>query len=296
MDRTRLTRLLFEKFPHLKISLIDAGADAFRDGRTCWEGIGKSNIILYAFDGDGCEQKNHEARDNDWNHHYYPVIVSDKNGLYPFHIYKCPPRSSVFPPNKKLSEILRYDHGEPMDELNSVVETKILQHASLDSYWEIDEFDFLKMNIEGAELLALEGFGGGIKDCLGVEIELAFLGLRDGAPYFSDIDPILREKGLTFFDLLAPNVAGYKNSFIHYHPDRVLANHNFPKKHLTDAHFLYLRNPLTEGYRDLDSTLKLAIISEGYGQVEFAFAVLENWPGPENFNELLQEVAQQYVG
>jgi hypothetical protein len=196
-------------------------------------------------------------------------------------------------PNYKMIEPWNYDGNVSMLEHMFVTDSVELNQIALDSFLSSDvEIDFIKLNIQGSEFDALKGFNRGIDNCVGVEVELPFNGYYKNAPNFGDVDNFLKEKGFYLFDILAPNIVGYKNEYLYHHPVRLLANHNFPKKQLFEAHVLYLKNPLIDAqdsqinhagggeglkpqFFSIDKILKLAIIAEGYGQLEYSFALIE---------------------
>ena len=98
-----------------------------------------------------------------------------------------------------------------------------------------------------------------------------------GRPFFSDLDAFLRSEGLHFFDLLGLHNMG--------RADFPVTSMHTPglnpyQGQLIEAHALYFRDPIAS-QTDLDSNftparvLKLASIVEIYGQVEYAFELLD---------------------
>ena len=73
----------------------------------------------------------------------------------------------------------------------------------------IPKCDLIRINIQGGELKAINGGKRIFKNALAIQIELSFSETYQGAPFFSDIDPILRQMGFDFFDFLAPNAHAY---------------------------------------------------------------------------------------
>jgi FkbM family methyltransferase len=61
--------------------------------------------------------------------------------------------------------------------------------------------DAIKLDIQGAELAALEGAENVLKDVLAVELEVAFQETYVGQPLFSDIDAFLRARGFSLTKL-----------------------------------------------------------------------------------------------
>ncbi len=125
---------------------------------------------------------------------------------------------------------------------------------------------------------------------------------------FVDIDTLLRERGFCFFDLLAHHYVGRAESPITAQ-HLTVANGKLGQLvsswgQLIEGHALYFRDPITRGDGfDFERTIKLAALTEAFGQVEFAFEVLhwlskrENMVAGErleSLRQLLDSVTTQY--
>lgn len=68
----------------------------------------------------------------------------------------------------------------------------------------LDDFtaDFVKIDIQGGELAALQSGDAMLADCLGVEAEVEFREVYEGQPLFGDVSAYLASKGLVFIDFL----------------------------------------------------------------------------------------------
>lgn len=100
---------------------------------------------------------------------------------------------SLFAPNTDLlSKFLN------LAEMTELVSTSLVQTARLDDLAEIANFDYLKMDIQGAELSALRGASEKLKHCLVIHTEVAFVEMYKGQPLFADIDAHLRSCGFHF--------------------------------------------------------------------------------------------------
>jgi FkbM family methyltransferase len=285
MIKNKLSQKIFDKYA-FKINVIDAGNDLFNGGRSSWKTIGKENLRIWGFDGDESlvQLKNQEAKNNNWDHVYFSNAVADANGRFTLYYSENETHGSGFLPNYQMIKPWNYDGNISMYDHMYITDSVELNQVKLDDFLGNEKFDFIKLNIQGSELDALMGFNSGIDNCVGVEVEVPFNQYYMGAPNFGDIDRFLKSKGFYFFDILAPNIVGYKNSYINHHPTRLLSNHNFPKKQLFEAHVLYLKNPLIDPHGciekssknfSLEKILKLAIIAEGYGQLEYVFALMD---------------------
>jgi hypothetical protein len=97
---------------------------------------------------------------------------------------------------------------------------------------------------------------------------------------FSDIDAFLRKQGFTFFDLLAHHYVGRAASPVAAQHLSVVE----PKLgqlvsawgQLVEGHALYFRDPLGTAATSIttDGLIRLAALAEAWGQIEFAFEIL----------------------
>lgn len=286
-----------------KIIVVDAGADIFNDQRQAWIAIGKENLILRVFDGDSltCDEKNIEAEELGLDHKYICSAIGENKSEIILNVCQTPPCSSIFKLQNN-TEAYCYDGNTSFSDHHKILNQIKIPQISLDEYLinnlPNSKVDFLKMNIEGSELNCLKGFREGIIDTLGIEVEVSFIDLREGEPSFADIDQFLRGENFQFFDLLAPNQLGYKNSYFYLPATRKLATHSWPRKQLFQGHALYLRNPLAncdvekEFNKDPIKYIKSAIISDAYGQIEFAFALLEKFSSLQLSEEIKNHISQ----
>ena len=155
---------------------------------------------------------------------------------------------------------------------------------TLDEFTEVEkikDIDFLKINVQGGEHEILNGASKNISRILGVFLEVSFVESYKNRPLFSDTDVLLREKGFTFFDLLAHHYIGRATS-------PVEAQHLLTSNptlglqvsvwgQLVEGHALYLVDPIASENPLLLSpsrVLKLAALSEAWGQIEYAYELL----------------------
>jgi FkbM family methyltransferase len=83
----------------------------------------------------------------------------------------------------------------PFMPLEDAVRTIEIETRRLDEIEEIPTIDFLKIDVQGAELMVLRNGRAKLKDCAFVQIEMSFFTLYKDQPGFADVDGELRSQG-----------------------------------------------------------------------------------------------------
>jgi FkbM family methyltransferase len=151
--------------------------------------------------------------------------------------------------------------------LGRVIATQAIQTRRLDDIAELPPVDFLKMDVQGAELMVLQNGRAKLADCVAVQLETSFVTLYKGQPPFGAVDLEMRAQGFIphrFMDVkrwsIAPAIAG--------NDPRVALNQ------LLESDIVYIRD-LTrpEGFSDLQLK-KLAAIAHLYRSPDLAVRCL----------------------
>ena len=120
---------------------------------------------------------------------YLPYAIGD-GSTHQFKICRTPGMSSLLEPNR---ELLSYFHGFPEW---ATVERRIpVATVRLDDVAEVESVDFLKIDIQGAELMVFEHAQKRLANCLVIQTEVEFLPMYEGQPLFSEIELFLRRRG-----------------------------------------------------------------------------------------------------
>jgi FkbM family methyltransferase len=128
-------------------------------------------------------------------HHYLPYFVGDGSSRT---FYECnfTMTSSLFEPNSSL--LAKFQN---LEELTRVQKTYPVETKRLDDIPDLEGTDFLKVDVQGAELMVFEGAARILDNALVVHTEVQFAPLYKGAPLFAEIDIHLRSKGFALHRL-----------------------------------------------------------------------------------------------
>lgn len=193
----RLSLLLAERLaaPDLRYRVVDIGARGGAGG--LWAPFaGFCDVIGFDPDEAECTRLNGEAGDS--GQHFYPYAIGRTDGPADFHITQFPYSSGFYRGNPRWLE--RF----PFTTL-TVTSTVRVETVCLDSFVSaegIDRVDFIKVDVEGAELDVLRGAARMLERCgvLGIKTEFWWDPVVKGQPSFAEIDLFLREAGFRFFD------------------------------------------------------------------------------------------------
>ena len=116
-------------------------------------------------------------------------------------LYLCAARdmTSLYEPNPAVMNLF---HGFPI--WGQVVGTELVQTVRLDEVEEIAGLMFLQMDIQGAELMALQHGENRLREALVLHLEVEFLPLYLDQPLFSDVEQFLRQRGYVFHRFFEP--------------------------------------------------------------------------------------------
>jgi protein O-GlcNAc transferase len=178
-----ITRLL-PALPRLKI--VDVGAMSLGEGTDAYSRLTSATPCdVYGFEP-GAKALAELKASAKPRHHYLPYFIGDGS---PRTFYECNfnMTSSLFEPNMDL--LAKFQH------LVQVQKTHAVETKRLDDIPELDGTDFLKVDVQGAELMVFEGAGRILDNALVVHTEVQFVPLYKGASLFGEIDTYLRSKG-----------------------------------------------------------------------------------------------------
>ncbi len=172
------------------IDVVDIGANPIEsDGIPPYQGLlesGKARLVGFEPNGDALAEL--QARKSA-HETYLPHAVYDGTEQS-LRICKSSGMTSLLEPNPA---VLSCFHG--FDQWAEVIGREAIQTVRLDDVVEIDNLDFLKIDIQGAELEVFRNGTDKLANCLVIQTEVEFMPMYEGQPLYADVDLFLREKG-----------------------------------------------------------------------------------------------------
>jgi len=187
---------LKETAPDLALTTLEIGARRMEGQTEPFHALISTlpNAKLVGFEPDeyACKELNQDSSDQ---FSYYPTALSNKQGTAPFYETVHPMCSSLYEPNAPFLE--RYN-GMGVAELQTVTE---LSTTTLDQFLSENTgnpADFIKIDVQGAELDIFQGGLQALKDVLFIVTEVEFVELYHGQPLFGDVSSFLQKQGFMF--------------------------------------------------------------------------------------------------
>lgn len=266
----------------LKFEMVEIGAHPHGTQKerfhTLLDFFPESKIHAFEVDKNQCNKLNELAKEGLKFHAY---ALGDKEEKRKFYETNHPMCSSLYEPNEKL---LKLYNNLSVAHLKNITEIKTISLDSFIKKEKIDAIDFIKIDIQGAELDAFRGAEKCLKNVLTIVSEVEFLPIYNEQPLFGDVCSFLNSKDIMFHKFL--DLSG--RSLI---PVILQNNINFPTQHMwSDA--VFIKDILKIEELNNSQLLKLAIFSYLYGSPDLSYFCLFNYDknNKTNLAELFKKI------
>jgi FkbM family methyltransferase len=172
----------------IDVKIVDIGANPI-DGAPPYHQMlrrGRAEVVGFEPNRDALAELNRKKGPRET---YLPHAVGDGK-RHKLRVCVAPGMTSLLEPDPKVLDLF---HGFPM--WGSVLATEEVGTVRLDDVKEAVGAHYLKLDIQGAELMVLRHATGRLADALVVHSEVGFLPLYKDQPLFSDIELFLRRRG-----------------------------------------------------------------------------------------------------
>ena len=160
--------------------------------------------IIYSFepDPDSFEILTRKARKN---HHCFNIALFNTSGSIPFYRNPISHTNSPYKVNAKSRDSINVNEASnTTNNLTSnveiLVEAKTLDQIIAEEA--IDRIDLLKIDVQAAEVLVLQGARKALGITEVVVIEISFFDYYENSSSFGQVEELLRPAGLSFFGLI----------------------------------------------------------------------------------------------
>jgi FkbM family methyltransferase len=245
-----------------KIHVADVGAADLGEKPPYSALLQRGLMRLSAFDGD----ERHKARLLDLykdDFRFYGDIIADGKDHTMYVTQPSTGMSSILKPSKKHLEFFNgfSAFGEILREMK-------VKSKRLDDIEDLDAIDYLKIDVQGAELMVMKNGRKKLAKCVVVHTEVSFTPLYEGQACSGEVDVWLRSQG--FF----PHSYEFIKKWSIF-PKVRENNFRVAYNQLLEADIVYVRDPFKLDELSVDQLKKLAYITNYcYGSPDMAEHVL----------------------
>ncbi|MBF0561434.1 MAG: FkbM family methyltransferase [Alphaproteobacteria bacterium] len=174
-----------------RVKVVDIGANPI-DGTPPYVGMlraGAADIVGFEPNPQALAKLNELKGPNET---YLPYAVGDGK-RHTLNFCQAAGMTSLLKPNPN---VLNLFHGFP--DWGKVLGTEEVDTVRLDDIEETAKVEFIKIDIQGGELMALSNALTRLRDTLIIHTEVEFLPMYVGQPLFSEVEIFLRQQGFMF--------------------------------------------------------------------------------------------------
>ena len=279
-----LTKIVYEISNSLSFTILEIGARPLNDQKEPFyeliDFFPESQIIAFEVDDKLCEKLNQQAGANI---KYFPVPLGRTEETRLFYETIHPMCCSLYKPNEELMNC--YNNMEEAN-LKSV---NHINTVSLDFFTKnnnIEFVDFIKIDIQGAELDVFKGGIDTLKNVVTIVSEVEFIHHYIDQPLFGDVCTFLTEQEFMFHKFL--NLGGRSLKPIIINNDG-----NSPVQHIwSDA--VFIKDIMKMNELSSDQLLKMAILNFIYNSPDVSFHCFKQYD-ERNRTNIHQELLNIYA-
>ncbi len=247
------------------IDIVDVGAMWFGQEHLAYKGLlkkGLGRVVGFEPVQAECDKLNAMGMAG---HRYLPYFIGDGTERT-FYLTNQSMTASLYEPNTAL---LAKFHN--IEELTRTVETCKVQTRRMDDLAELAAVDFLKADVQGAELDVFKGATRLLQGTMVVETEVEFAPMYKGQPLFADVDAFLRGQGFAFHTFSSTSAVMFKPLVVRGDPTATLRQKLW-------ANAVYVKDYMALSALSPEQLLKYAVIMhEVYQSYDLAGVVLAEY-------------------
>ena len=229
------------------VNIVDIGAMSFGAGTEPYASLvklDKAKVIGFEPNKEECEKLGEQFSET---HEFYPYFIG-AGGAATYYETNFSMTGSLYPPNTNLLQQFNNLH-----ELTVLKEKHEVETRRLDDIEELGDIDFIKIDVQGAEVDVFRGAPNTLAKATLIQAEVEFVEMYEGQPLFADVDRVLRPAGFQFHTFLGFGQRAFKPFVVNNDPSR-----GFRQYLWSDA--LYVRDFMNFESVSEEKLLKLALM------------------------------------
>lgn len=267
MNGAMLARIIKANGYHPSFTMLEIGARPESQREPFYvlaEQFPSSRLVAFEVDRQVCDDLNKGAPRGVT---YYPVALGKAQETREFSETQDPMCSSLYPLDERYADLFHGLEGARLKKI-SRIDTVSADHFV--KAYNIGPVDFIKVDIQGAELEVFQGGIETLKHVLCVICEVEFAPLYRNQPLFGDVDAYLRSQGMHFHKFLG--IAGRTMKPV------VINNsiNDFAGHHMW-ADALFIRDLFSAHTLNDGDLLKLALLLDLYQSPDVAYFMLKQF-------------------
>lgn len=264
------------------LEIVDVGAAM---GETpVYQGMvnaGRARVVGFEPNQEECERL---SKAYDSTHRFLPYFLGDGEKAT-FHETNWSLTGSLFEPNTPL-----LSKFQNLAEMVTPVARHSVDTTRLDDVKEIEDIDFLKIDVQGSELAVFKGGPELLSKTLVIQAEVNFLELYKGMPMFSDVDEYLRSVGFQFHTFCGFGQRCFKPLVVNNDVNAGMRQHIW-----SDA--IYVRDWMSLSDLSLDKLKKYAVLAHiiigSYDLAHMVFAEIDRRLSRKKAEAYLRHLAER---
>jgi FkbM family methyltransferase len=263
----KLVDIIDQRKIDLKFKLLEIGAVQVKDSKEPFyellDYFPASKIIGFEIEKEVCDKMNANA---DAGIKYYPYALGKANEKRKLYITQHPMCCSLYKPNESLISL--YNNFE-VAYLKHETEIETISLDYFIDQNEIGTIDFIKIDVQGAELDIFKGGKKTLTNVLQMVCEVEFVPHYENQPLFGDVCNFLNEYSLMFNKFLGLSGRALKPIMLNNNP-------NLASQHIwTDAVFIHHVQKI-QNLSD-EKLLKLSLLACIYHSLDLTFFCLSHY-------------------
>ncbi len=270
--RALLAPLLKANGVDLALSMVNIGALPLKgEEEPYWQLLDEfpaAKVAAVELDAHLCDELNRHAPRNV---RYYPAAIGRTEERRPLYRTVHPMCTSLYRPDERYADLFQ---GLDDQRLKKVGEAATVSLDTFVNEHAIGAVDFLKIDVQGAELDVLKGGAGALGQVLLIVSEVEFVPIYEGQPLFGDVAAHLRAQGMQFHKFLGIGGRVMK-------PFAMQGSTEYPAQFMwSDA--IFVRDYFALDALSAEQLLKLAVLLDVYECCDTAHAVLRRYDAAES--------------